>query len=210
MTAAAVMTYDSLVESIKQYSDKVSDDELIAEIPSLIMLAEVEVATDLKVLGNELVVQSTLIAGNPVIEKPSYWRNTVSFSVNLPTGWTTLHKRTLEYLRNYAPDPNAQGAPRFYAEYNINNFLIAPAAAGNYDFELVYNARLDPLSSANQTNWLTGNAPQLLLYNCMKHAQLFLKNYEESDRWGGQYMAALSSMTSEDARRSSDRSTNEG
>jgi len=206
------MTYDSLVSSIKEYSDKTNDDELIAEIPNLILLAENEVATDLKVLGNELVVQAALTIADPIVEKPSYWRNTVSFTINSPDeGWRPVLKRTLEYVRNYAPVNTiaSRGVPRFYAEYNVNNFLLAPAPAGGYDFELVYNARLDPLSSSNQTNWLTANAPQLLLYNCMKHAQLFLKNYGESDRWSVQYVAALTSMTAEDARRSSDRTTQE-
>lgn len=209
--STAVMTFSSLSEDVRRYCEKPEDDQLVAEIPRLITLTETELAADLKVLGNEIVVQSTLTLGDAVIEKPSYWRNTVSFTVRTPTeGWKPVHRRTLEYLRNFTPLGSERGVPRFYAEYNINNFLLAPAPSGNYDFELVYNARLDPLSAENETNWFTANAPQLLLYGCMKHAQLFLKNFAVADQWGAKYAAGLAAMQTEDARRATDRGTNEG
>jgi hypothetical protein len=207
---AAVMTYDTLAASIPNYSERANDASLIAQIPELVMLAENELAADLKVLGTEIVVESTMTAGEPVIEKPTYWRQTVSLTVTVPgRGRVTLHKRVYEYLRNFWPDDTITDVPRFYAEYNINNFLIAPTPAAAYTFELVYNARLDPLSADNQTNWLTANAPQLLLYCSMYHASLFLKNFDKAAEWRGRYDAGLAAFRMEDGMRVMDRSTME-
>ena len=209
MPAAAVMTYDSLTTAIPNYCEREDDAELIAQIPELIMLAENELAADLKVLGTEIVVNASMVAGEPVIEKPTYWRHTVSLTVTVNNQRVTLHKRVYEYLRNFWPDQSVTDVPRFYAEYNINNFLIAPTPAANYDFELVYNARLDPLSSSNQANWLTANAPQLLLYGVMYHASLYLKNFDKAAEWRGRYTEGLSAFKLEDGGRAMDRSTME-
>lgn len=210
-TSPAVMTFDSLSADVYNYSERPNDTALREQIPSLIMLAESECAADLKILGNELVVVSAFSPTNPVIAKPAFWRKNVSLTVRLANGERrSLFKRPYEYLRNFWPNPGlTEDPPRFYADYNYNNFFVAPTPATALQFELIYNARLDPLSSANQVNWLTANAPQLLLYSCMYHTSLYLKNFDKADNWKAQYTAALASLTAEDQQRVADRTTQE-
>lgn len=203
-----VMTYDSLVGDIKKYSERPNDEALAAQIPSIILLAENELATDLKVLGSEIVAESTLTNGQETLEKPKYWRRTTSLTIDIPTtGQKTLEKRTYEFLRNFWPIVSQKGVPRFYAEYDFNNFIVAPTPDANYAFELVYSARLDPLSDANQENWFTTNAPQLLLYSCMYHTSLFLKNFDKAREWRASYDTSVAGFKLEDSTRSYDRST---
>lgn len=208
---AAVMTYASLSDDILGYSERPADARLIDQIPRIILMAESECASDLKVLGNELVVTGTMNAGNPVVEKPSYWRSTTSMTLVTAAGERKpLKKRAYEYLRNYWPDQTQQDEPSFYADYNYNNILVAPTPNAAFEFELIYHARLDPLSESNQTNWTTQTAPQLLLYCAMYHASLFLKNFDKAVVWKGSYDAALNSLGREDARRSVDRTVVKG
>jgi hypothetical protein len=203
---AATMTYTSLVSDIKAYCERPDDAQLAAQIPRILMLAESELAADLKVLGNELVVAATLSIGDSTLIKPSYWRKTTSFSITVPgAGRQELFKRTYEYVRNYWPDQTLTGVPRFYAEYNYNNFLIAPTPDAAYPLELIYFVRLDPLSNDNQTNWSTANAPQVLFYNCMYQAQMFLKNFDKAAVWKDKYAEAVASLKLEDAERVVDR-----
>lgn len=210
-TSPAVMTYDSLVNDILNYSERPDDTRLADQAPSLVSLAESECAADLKILGNELVVVSTFTPANPVIAKPAFWRRTVSLTVRKANAErASVFKRPYEYIRNFWPNPAlVEDPPRFYADYNYNNFIVAPTPATALQFELIYNARLDPLSSANQVNWLTANAPQLLLYSCMYHTSLFLKNFDKATNWREQYTTALGSLTLEDKQRVSDRTTQE-
>lgn len=206
-TSPAAMTYSSLAESILGYSERRNDATLADEVPRLVLLAESECASDLKVIGNDLVVTSSTSAGNGVIEKPAYWRRTISLAITTATGRKELFKRTYEYLNNYWPVRAQLGEPKFYAEYNAKNFLIVPTPISAYDFELIYSARLDPLSDSNEVNWLTENAPQLLLYAAMYHTSLFLKNFDKADAWKLQYVAALKSLQVENAERSYDRNS---
>lgn len=208
---ASVMTFTSLSEDILRYSERPNDDRLAAQIPRLILLSEAECAADLRVLGSELVVTGTMTSDNPVLEKPSYWRATTSITVTTSgTTRRTLKKRTYEFLRNYWPDQSVTGVPVYYAEYNYNNFFFAPTPNAALPFELIYQARLDPLSEENQTNWTTTNAPQLLFHGCMYNASLFLKNFDKAATWRMGYDSALASLKREDASRSTDRSTVKG
>lgn len=203
---AAVMTYNSLVTDITTYSERVNDSTFIAQIPRLIMLAENRVATDLKTEGMLSVVSGNLGVGAPSMAKPAFWRDTVSFQVTRADGSKfNLLPRFYEYARQCYPNPTTLGEPRFYSDYNFDNFFIAPTPIAPLAFELISHVRLDPLDASNQTNWMTVNAPQMLFYAAMVEATLYLKN--DPGTWGGFYKDMLGGLDKEDAGRSTDRTT---
>ena len=82
MTAAAVMTYDSLVADIQSYLER-TDTATSDKIPTFLMLAEQALAADIKFLGNLTVNESTMVASTPIIAKPARWRKTVSMNVTV-------------------------------------------------------------------------------------------------------------------------------
>ena len=205
---AATLTYASLITQIPSYCER-SDANFLAQLPSFIMLAENRLATDMKQQGFQAVVSGTfgLGSGGAVLAKPAFWRETISFTFKDPVlGWLPLRLRDLGYVKNYWPVMASTGTPRFYADYNVSNFYIAPSPAVAYPFELAYYARLEPLDTTNQTNWLTLNAPQTLLYACMLEAQLWLKNPDKAQFWKGLYDDAKGGVSQENAERLADKS----
>lgn len=206
MAGPANMNYDTLVSDIQSYTERTNDANLVTQIPRLIMMAENRIATDARILGTREVAQSTFSAGNAIVAKPAYWRRTESFNYTDPTnGRTQILPRTLEFCRDYWPNPATTGAPRYYADYDFDNFLIVGTPAGAYAFELVYISRLPPLSSSTETNWLTANAPQLLLSACLLEAEIWLKNTSRIALREAAYQEALAGFKSEDASRVVDR-----
>lgn len=206
--ATAALTYTSLVEEIPSYAERSTDSKFLAQIPTFIMLAENRIATDMKQQGFQGVVRGTMTAGGvgAVMEKPSFWRETISFNYLDPvTGWQPMRLRALEYLKNFWPLQSSTQPPRFYADYNFNNFLIAPSPDQDYDFELVYYARLQPLSEENNVNWLTINAPQCLLYACILEAFMWTKNAAKVAEWTAHYNSAKAGFIQETAERLGDR-----
>lgn len=204
MTAAAVLTYNILLEQIPSYCERAGETQLIAQLPMIIMLAENRLAADMKQQGFQSVVTGTF--GGPVMAKPAFWRSTISFNYRDPVaGWLPVDLRSLEYLKNYWPVEANIAAPLYYADYNATNFLIAPSPNAAYEFELAYYARLQPLSSSNGSNWLTVNAPQTLLYACIFEAQLWSRNLEKATFWKAQYEDQKNSIVSENAERLTDR-----
>jgi hypothetical protein len=204
MTAASVMTYDSLVENIQSYLER-NDASTLDKIPLFIMLAEQVIASKIKFLGNLTVNTSTMVAGDSIIAKPARWHKTVSMNITVAGEREPVLLRKYEYLRNYAPDPAETGVPKYYADYNYDNWLVAPTPDDDYNFEVLYYERVQPLDSSNQTNWFTIYAPQALLYGSLLQAMPFLKNDERLSMWQSQYEAIMSVLAEEDKLRIADR-----
>lgn len=204
MTVASVMTYDSLVENIQSYLER-NDAGTLAKIPLFIMLAEQVIASKIKFLGNLTVNTSTMVANEAVIAKPARWHKTVSMNITVAGEREPVLLRKYEYLRNYAPDPTETGVPKYYADYDYTNWLVAPTPNAAYVFEVIYYERVQPLDSSNQTNWFTIYAPQALLYGSLLQAMPFIKNDERMQMWQAQYEAIMSTLAEEDKLRIADR-----
>lgn len=204
MPSTSVMTYDTLVENIQSYLER-TDTSTIDKIPLFIMLAEQVIASQIKFLGNLTVNTSNMIAGTSTIAKPARWHKTVSMNVTVAGTRQPILNRRYEYLREYWPDPTAQGTPVFYADYDYSNWLVAPTPSSAFAFEVLYYERVQPLDSSNQTNWFTIYAPQALLYGSLLQAMPFLKNDERVPMWQGQYKLIMDTLMAEDKLRLADR-----
>lgn len=204
MTTAAVMTYDSLVQDIQQYLER-NDAATVSKIPLFIMLCEQKLASDIKFLGNLIVNTSTMVQGQPVIDKPARWRKTVSMNVTVGGTKQPVLLRKYEYLREYWPVATDQSVPKYYCDYDYTHWLIAPTPDSAYTFEVLYYERAQPLDSSNQTNWFTQYAPQAMLYGSLLQAMPFLKNDGRIAVWKQEYAEIVAALKSEDLTRIVDR-----
>ena len=204
MTTAAVMTYDSLVLTVRAYLER-SDTATIEKIPLFIMLAEQIIATQIKFLGNQAVAISNMVTGENIIPKPARWHKTTSMNMIVAGKRKPVFIRKYEYLREYWPDATLTDVPRFYCDYDWDHWLVAPTPDDDYQFEVLYYERLQPLDSANQTNWLTEYAPQAMLYGTLLQAMPFLKNDDRIGTWQAMYQQAMDILTAEDKLRVADR-----
>lgn len=204
MTTASVMTYDSLVENIQSYLER-SDTATLDKIPLFIMLAEQIIASQIKFLGNMTVNTSTMVIGQPIIDKPARWHKTISMNVTVAGVRQPVLLRKYEYLREYNPNATVTGVPAYFGDYDYTHWLVAPTPAVAYEFEVLYYERIQPLDSSNQTNWFTIYAPQALLYGSLLQAMPFLKNDERMAMWQQNYDQIIQTLKAEDVQRIGDR-----
>jgi len=204
MTVAAVMTYDSLVDDITTYLER-TDAQTIAKIPQFIMFAEQIIASEIKFLGNLVVVTSTMTQDENIIPKPSRWRKTVSMNVSVAGVRQPVLLRTYEYLREYWPDQTKTDIPKYFGDYDYDHWLVVPTPSSGYTYEVLYYERNQPLDSSNQSNWFTEYAPQALLYGSLLQAMPFLKNDERIPMWQAQYDKIIAVLQNENAIRVADR-----
>ena len=198
-----VMTYDSLTSTVLQYLER-NDAAVVNAIPTFISLAEFEIAQEIKTLGQLQIVESTMTASNAILQKPARWRKTVSMSVTVAGKKQPVYLRKYEYLKNYWPDADQTDVPLYYADTDWEHWYIAPTPNLAYAFEVLYYERIAPLSSANQTNWLTQNAPNAMLFGTLLQAMQFLKN-DQRVIFQQKYTESLQSLKSEDVARVGDR-----
>ena len=203
LTPSWVMTYDSLTYYVLQYLER-KDQAVVEAIPTFITLAEFEIAEQIKTLGQLQVVESTMTAGNSVIAKPARWRKTVSMNVTVNGVKQPVLLRKYEYLQNYWPNTSQTSIPLFYADTDWEHWYLAPTPDFAYAFEVLYYERIAPLSSENQTNWLTQNAPNAMLFGTLLQAMPFLKN-DQRQIFQQKYDQSIAALKTEDVARVGDR-----
>lgn len=196
---AVTQTYSSLISSLEAYLQR-NDPLIIANIPTFIQLAQIRIPRELKILGFREEVTgvfsgSTLTTG--IMQKPEDWRKTISFYVATGTDGaihTPVFERDYDYIRTVYPDPSITGIPRFVADADYEHWLVQPTPSSAMPYKIPYYATLTQLDSTVQTNWLTINAPDLLLYASLLEAVPFLKVDERIPTWQGFYNAAKQAL----------------
>jgi len=195
---AYVMTFSSLQEDLRRYLERgftsASDPIVYDQLPRLINMAERRIARELKIQGFLRNVQTNIVAGTAVYEKPDRWRDTVS----MIAGGSPLFARSYEYCRSYWPDESVQAAPQFYADYDYQHWLIVPTPSAAATLSIAYYELPQLLDDSYQTNWLTTYAPNVLLYAALLEATPFLKNDERIGVWQASYDRAAQTLNGED------------
>lgn len=219
---AYTMTYTSLVEDLKRYTERTrEDDSYVIQIPRIIAMTQQMLARDFKTLGTIKVVQSNFTVESPaltlrnsVVAKPGRWRATVNFSYApiyegsaFTSQTATLYERTYEFCRQYWPNPSLTGLPVYYADYDYNHWLIVPTPALAHPIEISYWELPLPIDDENQTNWFTEFSPDILLIGCLLQSMPFLKNDSRMAIWQNMYDAARKSDAIQSQYRISDHST---
>jgi hypothetical protein len=202
-TPAFVLTYDSLTSTVEQYLER-RDASVVERIPTFIMLCEFEVAQQIKTLGQLQVAETTMVIGEPVIAKPARWRKTVSMTLIKDGKRQPVYLRKYEYLKAYAPNVSATSTPLYYGDYDYEHWLVAPTPDLAYQTEILFYERIQPLSSTNQTNWLTQNAPNAMLYGTLLQAMPYLKN-DNRTSFQQKFDQAMAALKAEDVARTGDR-----
>lgn len=208
------MTYNSLTTDLKNYLERggATDATVLAQIPSIIQLGQTRLNREAKGLITQVPVVSTMTLGNPILQKPAYWRNTKSFNFGTGTNFNvrkTLFLKTYEYCRTYWDDDsvfNVANPPLFYADYDYEHWLIAPTPALEYPFEVIEDDFVTPIDAATQMNFWTKFTPDLLLHASLLECQVFLKNREVVDPQTAYYDRLLKGVSFEDELRKIDRS----
>ena len=136
------------------------------------------------------------------MQKPSDWRKTIAFYVGTGPNANThtpVLERDYDYIRTVYPDPTAQGIPRFYGDADYYHWLIQPSPQSAMPFKIPYYSTLTYLDDTTQTNWLTVNAPDLLLYASLLEAVPFLKVDERIPVWKDLYQNAKLALQAQEA-----------
>ena len=195
------MNYSNLVEDVQRYMER-DDAGFVAQIPNLIGLAESAIAAELKSLLQLTVIETVLQQNQVVLEKPARWRKTVSFKIN---GQPIL-LRSQDYVAQYQSE-STPSQPKYYAEYDYNNWAIAPAPAQAASVEIIYYSLIQPLDTSNQENLFTRECPQAMLFGTLLQAQGYLKALDKLPVWKSYYTDSINALKKEDNSRKIDRNT---
>lgn len=197
------MTYTSLVADLTNYLQR-HDALILNQIPQFVMLAQQRIPREMKILGFRSEVTGSFdgtAQSTGIMSKPSDWRKTIAFYVGTGIDSNThspVFERDYDYIRSIYPDPTITGVPRFYGDADYNHWLVQPSPIAGTLYKIPYYGTLTMLDDSTQTNWLTVNAPDLLLYASLLEAVPFVKVDERIQVWQGYYNAAKQALQAQE------------
>jgi hypothetical protein len=121
---------------------------------------------------------ATLTINNPFLPLPGDWEATRYLQlIDGSDNRTFLIQKDISFMNEYAPNrtSTAAGTPKYYADYDQDTHMLAPTPNAALTVELAYTYKPPVLSSTTTSNWVSQNAPNVLLYGCIIEALGYLK-----------------------------------
>ena len=203
-------TYSELVTQIRDYCEVDSNVFTTAIVNDFIEHAELTIFRQIDFDVFRKYQTATLTSGDAFVGMPgntptsfAYIRAVNIFSPSGSLGGLTdnervfLEKRDASFINEYSPNRTSTGIPKYYANWDNDTIILAPAPNAAYTIELAYNAQETGLSSSNTTTWVSNNAPGLLLYACLIEAFKFLKNPNMVAMYTQAYQELLTPLAAE-------------
>lgn len=177
----AISTYSELQTAVANWLHR---SDLTERIKEFITLGEARINRDLRIRAMETLLQDTVTSGTRLIAVPADFidARTLTLTAN---PLINLNYITPEQMDTRIPGSTA-GQPKFFTIIG-SNIKLGPAPSVTYTYDLVYYAKFPALSVGAPTNWLTANAPDLLLYAALLEAEPFIINDPRLATWGQMY-----------------------
>lgn len=189
----AINTFSTLKTAAQNWIDRT---DIADRIDEFIALGEARIYRKLRIRAMETALSDTIASG--VIAVPSDYRALKHAYVNgSPT--SALEQQSAEYILENYPTRSSTSKPKFIAQ-DANNFIFGPYPDSAYTIKGTYYAALTALSTGNETNWFTTNAPDLLLYAALAEAAGFEMDDEKEGKWAGRFERAAADVQKEDNR----------
>jgi len=169
-------TFDSLKQAIQDYTEN-SEVTFVNNLPIFIRTAEERILKSVQLNLFMRNQQGTMTSGNRFLGAPSDFLAPFSLTLTSNSEKEFLEFKDLSYIESFHPNETETGKPRYYAQFDVGNFILAPTPNADYDVEVQYLFRPASLTSGagTATSWLSENAELSLLYGSLVEAYIFMK-----------------------------------
>lgn len=191
---ASNLTWTVLKAEVARYLKR-DLTELDEDIEYWITQAEFRCSREVRPRGYQRYTTSAFTQSDRMVELPARLIGVIDMAVVSDGSRYPVFRRDYTWLNDYWPDQTLEDRPQYYANVDGVRFALAPTPDQSYEFELNYYERLQPLDSGNETNWLTENAYDLLLFATLLETASFLRDDPRLEMWQKYYDRAAASLT---------------
>jgi len=170
------MTYGELKQAIQDYTEN-DETTFVNNLPLFIRLAEERILKSVQLNLFQKNQFGTMTTGNQYLAAPSDFLAPFSLSIDVGGDAEFLLFKDLDFVQTYTPDPTTTGQPKYYAQFDVDNFILAPTPNANYTVDIHYLYRPTSITAGadSGTSWLSTNAEIALLYASLIEAYTFMK-----------------------------------
>lgn len=189
-------TYGELKQAIQDYTEN-DETTFVNNLPIFIRNAEEKLLKMVQLTDFRKNATGNTSASNPYLNCPSDFLAPFSLSYTVDSEKHFVEYKDVNFLQTFAPDSTSTGAPRYYAFFDKDNFLIGPTPDQEYSVELHYFYRPASLTSLadSGSTWLSENAPMALLYGSLLEAYTFMKGEQDVlAMYAQQFQLAMTGM----------------
>jgi len=170
-------TYSQLKQAIQDYTEN-DETSFVTNLPIFIRQAEERILKNVQLSLFRKNVIGTLSSSNKYLACPSDFLAPFSLSfVDSNNDHQFLEFKDTDFVQTFTPNPATTGNPRYYAVFDINNFILGPTPSANSTVELHYFYRPTSLTAGADSGatWLSENAEIAMLYGSLLEAYTYMK-----------------------------------
>ena len=169
-------TFAQLKTAIQDYVDN-SETTFVNHLSDFIKASEERIFKNVDLELFRKNVTSAMTSSDKFVSIPSDYLSSFSLQITTAGSESFLLQKDVNFLQEAFDGSASTGLPRYYAVFDINNFIVAPTPNSNYAIELHYYYRPTSLTAGadSGTTWLSTNAPFALLYGSLVEAYTYMK-----------------------------------
>jgi hypothetical protein len=173
-------TYGQLKQAIQDYTQN-TEATFVANLPLFIRMAEERILKLVQLSLFRKNVTASTTTSIPYIACPSDFLAPFSLTYTVNSQKVFVEFKDVTFVQTYTPSPSTTGQPRYYAQFDVDNFILAPTPASSYPLELHYLYRPQSLTALpdSGTTWLSENAELTMLYGSLVEAYTFMKGEQD-------------------------------
>ena len=137
-------TFTTLREAVENYTQN-NETSFIANMGIFVELAEERILKSIQLNVFKKNAAGAMTSGNQYLAIPSDFLAPFSLSITTSTAdvensntFEFLSFKDLDFVESYSPNPATTGVPRYYAQFDVDNFLIGPTPNASYVSTLSY------------------------------------------------------------------------
>jgi len=173
-------TYAQLKTAIQDYTEN-TETSFVTNLPTFIKNTEQRIfkLVDLELFRKNAT--SALSQNDPYLSVPSDYLASFSMSITNSSSKEFLLQKDVNFIQEYNPNASTTGVPKYYAFFDIDNFIVSPTPNANFAVELHYYYRPTSLTAGadSGTTWLSENAPNAMLYGSLVEAYTYMKGEQD-------------------------------
>ena len=170
-------TYDQLKTAIQDYTQN-TETSFVTNLPVFIRSAEERILKTVQLTLFRKNSTGNMTASDEYLIQPTDFLAPFSLSfTDSNNNKQFCDFKSVNFIQEFNPDRSVTGEPRYYANFDINSFILGPTPNSSYAVELHYYYRPTSLTAGvgSAETWLSQNAELTLLYGCLIEAYVYMK-----------------------------------
>lgn len=170
-------TYGQLKQALQDYLET-TETSFVNNLPLFIRMSEERILKNVQLSLFRKNVTANATIGNKYLAPPNDFLAPFSLSyMGDDNDKVFVEFKDVSFAQEYTPDSSTTGSPKYYAQFDNENFILSPTPDDNYVMELHYFYRPASLTAGSDsgTTWISINAELTLFYGAMVEGYIFLK-----------------------------------